>query len=466
MKLLKRIFFTGIIFIGYNAFCQNEVIVIKLNSTTNELNILRNSYNELKPNELFRIKIEGINTYLYKVEINNEDINTTADLPKSILSLVDLGGLKDVMTNLNSISEIVKSLPEKESKDSGEELVTTKGVDELEVQINQHKGKVQNNFEALVKYQTDVNNLYMTAQDEQNKLLLVNGTATNIDYTTILSNFKIIKNDLDALNFEIVKNKALLEGIISANSKTLKEEANAGLNTLATQLITIYTKLEAVVLAINSELSATKYTALSTSLMELENNKKFEFVSLPIQRYEDVNKLEIKLIPRDEKAKLNTYKMILRIPDYEKSFWGVSTGFYITQNQERNFSLVERQLDDDSTVYDFIAENQSKQEVGVNTMVRHGINIGGESYRNLFWQFGFGAGLTINEKVKPRLLLGTGIAIGKKNKIMFDVGGIYMFYDKLSNAYQLEGNETMPSNFLVGATQFRIYYSLGYTIKL
>lgn len=430
----------------------------------------RSSFNKLKPKEFFRIKIEGINTYLYKVEINNEDVDTTDSLPKNIFSLLDVSGLNTVVANLNSITDIVKSIPKKdtlgmmgfENKD-GKPLERN----ELKRQIEEHQKRVSDFFEDLVKEQDSINELYIRAQDEQNKFLLVKPRDTStIHYKNILDDFKKLKSNMGTLNLEVVKKKGLLEGLLAANSYALKQDENADLNALSTQLVTLYTKLETSITAVNLELSAEKYSALSSELIALENNKGYEYVSFPIQRYEDVNKLEITITPRDEKSRLNSYKTTLRIPDYEKSFWGVSTGFYITQNQEQNYSLVEKKLDDDSTVYDFISEDHSKEEVGINSMIRYGFNIGVNNYGNLFWQFGLGAGLTINEKIKPRLFVGTGLAYGKKNKLILDFGGVYMFYDKLSNAYQLEGNEAQPTNFMVTATQMRGYVSLGYTIKL
>lgn len=123
-------------------------------------------------------------------------------------------------------------------------------------------------------------------------------------------------------------------------------------------------------------------------------------------------------------------------------------------------------LEDQTIVYDLVEENQSEQEIGINTMVRYGINLNFENKKNWFWQFGFGAGLTINERVKPRLFGGTGLAIGEKNKLIFDIGVIFMSYDKLSNAFEKTNNLTLPENFMVNASQLRGYISLGYLIKL
>ena len=212
-------------------------------------------------------------------------------------------------------------------------------------------------------------------------------------------------------------------------------------------------------------LSLENYTKISSSLMSIVNNNAFEYKSLPIQHYEDLNEIKIAIKPRDEKAQLPSYNTILRIPDYQKSFWGVSTGFYITENLEENYSIVER-MQDGETVFDLVGEDNSSEELGINTMVRYGVNISRKNFKNIFWQFGFGAGITLNSKIKPRLLVGTGPAFGGKNKFFVDFGLIYVYHDKLSKVYELKGNTTQPEKFLVNSTNLNGYISLGYLIKL
>ncbi len=83
-----------------------------------------------------------------------------------------------------------------------------------------------------------------------------------------------------------------------------------------------------------------------------------------------------------------------------------------------------------------------------------------------FWHAGIGTGVNIGPAVRPRALFGTGLAFGKRNKLIIDIGGIYMFYDKLSNAVERIGNIAIPEDYTVSASKMQLYFSLGYTISL
>jgi hypothetical protein len=214
---------------------------------------------------------------------------------------------------------------------------------------------------------------------------------------------------------------------------------------------------------LTAQLSAENYGKFSAVLIGILNNLDFSYTTLPIQRYSDVNELLITLKPRDKNAKLSGYSTILRMPDVEKSFWGVSTGFYVTGNPERNYSVVAR-IENGQTLYDFLEEDTASVELDINTMIRNGRRLGEVYDTPTFWHFGFGAGLRIDQKFKPRLMAGTGLAFGSKNKLFIDVGAVHMYYDTLSKAYELEGNTVLPKEFLVNATQINGYVSLGYLI--
>ncbi len=475
MKAIQPITIAFFLFMGYTTFGQTQEVVITFDPEKKDCIIDRASYNKLKDKDFFVLKIENLNTYLYDVEIGNTDIDTSEKLPSSLIPFFDISGLSGVVTNLNSVSSIVKSLPKDSLTFMEENFLQDKGklsnISEIEKRIKSHETYVATVFKSLFDKQEEINTIYVNAQDVQNKFLLIEkpkGEASiNVNSSGILQNFKDVKSGLLELYKEFIENKANYEGLIAANSKTIETAGNETINTRAKQVTTIYTALTTAITETQALVTAEKYTTLSQGLMALENHKNFEYVSLPIQRYQEINEVTLTIKPRGENDRLNTYTTTLRIPDYEKSFWGVSTGFYVAKNLEQSFSVEERLLDDGVTkVYDLVAEDQSKEELGVNTMVRYGFNIGGIKLPKLFWQFGFGGGITINEKIKPRLFAGTGLAYGEKNKVVLDFGGIYMFYDKLSNVYDRAGNETQPTDFMVGATQLRGYVSLGYVIQL
>ncbi len=460
-------------------------ILLSIDNENNTIEVKRECYNKIKRGDFFKIKIDGVNTYLFDVLINNEDKSTSEKLPSNILSLLDFGGLASSLTNLNSVSNIIKTLPEVKEVDSFQDMMiieinnimlalnsgvmsaTSQTLPEVLTSMNT---LYQNKYKVVKKKRTEIDSLLFKIQDYQASVLtiernLIYIVPNNNEISNSLDKFKALKTDIQKNKTIINEFESLLLAIpkVKVFEKELKDNKDYSLN--FEKLKNISENLKKANDELEKLLSIENYTKISSLLMSIANNNSYSYTSLPIQHFEDLNKIEITIKPRDKTAQLSSYKTILRIPDYQKTFWGVSTGFYITDNLEENYSIVER-IDNGETVYDLIDEDSSSEELGISTMVRYGRNISGNKYNNIFWQFGFGAGITINEKIKPRLLIGTGFAFGGKNKFFIDFGSIYIYHDKLSNVYKLEGNLTQPESFLVNSTSLEGYISLGYLIKL
>lgn len=427
-------------------------------------------YNTIKKGQFFRLKIENVNTYMYDVNVANEDIDISAQLPANLLDLVDFGGIKSSMGNLNSISEVVKNFvatgpdANPQSFDVGK-MQTVEGLEKYFAGL---KSKAKMAFTALNTRNTEIDAIFVMAESFHNTMATVERSVLGAapskqNVKAALASF----NELKGAIFETKETLTLENTQFLSALETNKEiiDKNKDLKASSSEIKKVYEVLIKATDHLTVQLSTENYRKFSTVLIGVLNNLDFSYTTLPIQRYNDVNELVISLKPRDKDAKLSGYSTVLRIPDIEKSFWGVSTGFYVTGNPENNYSVVER-IENGQSLYDFLEEDTASVELGINTMIRYGHRVAEILKTPTFWHFGFGVGLNIDQKFKPRLMAGTGLAFGNQNKLFIDVGAIHMYYDTLSSAYTKQGNTVLPKDFLVNATKINGYLSVGYLIRL
>lgn len=447
-----------------------EEFVIDLNDDRGVAPEVVDRYNALKQGEFFRLRIENVNTYLYDVSVVNHDIDRTVALPENLLKLVDFGGLKSSLSNLNSVSEIVKQfIPYPEN--SGlrplhpQEIETAQ---DLQKYLARVRSEYRSVYDTINQRHGEVNGLFERAEKFQNTMTTVERDVfghvpTKEDIKTLLTAFDTEQQKIIAIRERLIGNHTDFSTVVDANRATVANSKE--LKVSVAEIEKVYTALLKASNTLMAQLSGENYGQFSAVLIGIINNLDFRYTTLPIQRYHDVNELQITLKPRDKNSKLSGYSTVLRIPDIEKSFWGVSTGFYVTDNPQRNVSIIERE-ENGQTLYDFLEEDSASVELGINTMVRYGRRIGVLCDTPIFWHLGFGAGLSIDQKFKPRLMTGTGLAFGRKNKLFVDFGAINMYYDTLSKAFTEEGNTTLPEDFLVSATKIQGYLSMGYLIQL
>ncbi|KKL55085.1 hypothetical protein LCGC14_2258930 [marine sediment metagenome] len=479
MKTFKFInHFLTLVFCSYSFGQQQSVvgntdkiveIIIDLNDQKGIDPLQIEKYNALKSGEFFRIRIDNVNTFLFDVSILNEDIDTAAELPASLLDLVDFGGIKTSLGNSNSISSVVKKFVANAPTATVQyfDIDKVQSDESLTTYFSGLKSSAKSKFNELTMLSAEVDAVFEQAESFQNTMSTVDrnvfgAVPTKVDIMGVINSFDQTKKSIVETKELLLEEDSEFLQVLEINKVSVSK--NKDLKASAAEIKKVYEALRKASDNLIAQLSAENYGKFSSVLIAVLNNLDFRYTSLPIQRFSDVNELIIHLKPRDKNTKLSAYSTLLRIPDIEKSFWGVSTGFYATGNPENNYSVVER-VENGQTVYDFLEEETASFELGINTMIRYGQRIGKVLDSPMFWHFGFGAGLSIDEKFKPRLMAGTGLAFGRKNKIFVDVGVIHMYYNTISKAYTKRANSVLPENFIVNATKINGYVSLGYLIS-
>jgi hypothetical protein len=80
-----------------------------------------------------------------------------------------------------------------------------------------------------------------------------------------------------------------------------------------------------------------------------------------------------------------------------------------------------------------------------------------------YWQIGAGPGVTITDKVRARLMIGTGLAFGRNHTVLIDAGYIAGYTEQLSAIYQNNLNPAVaPGSVTVSKLSSGFYFSLAY----
>ena len=93
-------------------------------------------------------------------------------------------------------------------------------------------------------------------------------------------------------------------------------------------------------------------------------------------------------------------------------------------------------------------------------MIRYGRRF--EESGNFGWQVGFGPGLSLANKLKPRLSIGGGLYAGQKQKILSDTGISIGSVERLSKVFNTRTSYTeRPTDTSISRTTVGVYFSLS-----
>jgi hypothetical protein len=125
----------------------------------------------------------------------------------------------------------------------------------------------------------------------------------------------------------------------------------------------------------------------------------------------------------------------LQLPIIPQKAWGVSAGIYTSTLHNLEYTS---KPDATGGTYHLIPDNTGKIEIGVDALAYLGLKswtAKPESLNFNYFGINYGAGLSLESKPKPRVLLGLGYVYGGANRIVVSGGFIAGFVDRLSAAY-------------------------------
>ncbi len=222
---------------------------------------------------------------------------------------------------------------------------------------------------------------------------------------------------------------------------------------------TFYKMAAAELMLIDTSISPKKINEMYAGFIKLTQNSSC-YTSLPIYISNEVKVFTISLKPVDEKGNLPAYQTSFAIPDYQSRVWGVSGGIFVTGLHNDIYSNRRRESLTDT--FNLVADKQGKLQLGVNALAYMGWQIRNEKPDYL--GVSFGAGMSLESKLKPRVLLGLSFITGEKNRISFTAGLAGGYVTVLSDAFTTTANYTKPAeNYQKDVMKMSGFLSINYS---
>lgn len=455
---------------------------------------------DIKKGDQYQVEITGINLNLYKVIVNGKDTITTSAMKfpgfgdfglEAITALV--GGVGSVVAKVSEVAAVL----DKDTQALIESATNDKGLKELNNSIADHnkKNKMQpltllvyadlrenaitkrlNEFSAdiglkassLLSSKTEIDNLLMKVQLRALELKAVKAPSTStIDHATTLGEIQRLRTHLQAQQKGIADQQKEHAEYVAKDEVKKVIDANKDLKELNEKVTGGFGKLTSTVGDASMTIDATKSTALLETLQALEANAIHAYKSTPMLYTGGDATLNVSIVPLNPGANLQTYTNTFNFPLKNRTYVGVSAAFYgsglyndaFSTRSEQNISGA-----DTSMVYYLVDEESVRNELGAAALFTYGAKFYDGGCFGA--QFVVGPGISLTDKVRPRLLLGGGFSFGREHMVLVNGGVLAGYVDRRSAVFGEDGpHNGEPSTTTVAKLDGSWFVSLGYLFK-
>ncbi len=207
---------------------------------------------------------------------------------------------------------------------------------------------------------------------------------------------------------------------------------------------------------IDTSFSTDNLSKLYTKLIKITEHET-KFTSLPIYITADTKIINLSVTPIESSTSLSTYKTSIALPQYQSKVYGVTTGIFLSGL--KNLTYSNKRLTD--STYSLIEDGQGRIQTGVNTLAFVAKQTGKKAdYVGL----SFGAGISLESKPKPRILLGASYVTGEKNKFVISFGIVAGFVNELSAAFSTTAvYKDVAANYQKDVIRTSSFFSINYS---
>jgi hypothetical protein len=468
-----------------SALSDSVTLDFKTGKITN-LDLLKN----LEDGDFYTLKITNINETLYEVALNHSDSTV-----QSKQSMPDFGGINlDALSKLiggigpfQTLSGIVPVImsSQKNATEKAKEVneyfklhnesyelwddgpITSLAVDEEAIKLRMQSEKKE--LEAFKQEITDVkikiDDFYLAV----NKATLTSYQEfgpydTSYDFGKAWEEIELLRNDIKDLmtrvksahqDYNQFSGVEKNESIIASDDELKK--ADSGIKGAYGELVKLCDQLL-------ESVNASKSKELLTSVVLHNNNASMTYKSMPMQFHGNEGSLKINIKPRTDDLKLQSYSTELHFPARPKTYAGAGLTFFYTGLHDDTYSIRSSALNDSTTAYSLVQEQKQDGEFGSALLLKYGRKV--ENLKSVGVHVSVGPAVSITNKLKPRLALGAGLTIGNQNCLTIDVGGMFGYSERLSNAYDLKESYTeKPTQTTVSVLRKDYFIGIGYMYR-
>jgi hypothetical protein len=410
--------------------------------------------NEIKEGQFFVIEIDNINMNLWDISFSTKDTVLTKALKTPTFEDISFSNLSSLVSSFNDLTA----------------FSTAKSVESKCSELNSDNFKLHNDLsknytlleQVKEEFRSIKNNLLIYELD----LLKENGkTDKTYDYQNVISQIEIITNTLEDSRLQLVEKKNEYSSKIVNNDYNDCFAKDATIKKKFEKNLEIVDAFSLKIIEFKDQLSSDKIAQLFRKVHFLKNDKN-KYTSLPIQFSGEYTTVNLKITPKETEYNEQTYESKFTFPLETKDWYlSLSTSFYLSGLHNDRFSIVGDIQNDTTTVYNVVKEKNDNYEIGIATMLKYGQKFGAN--KNMGGHFSFGPGINIGSSVRPRLLFGAGLSFGKKHAFSIDVGGIFGYVDRKSNAINLDSTYLVkPEDLTVTQLKFNGFLALGYLFRM
>jgi len=437
----------------------------------------------LKVGDFFTIRIKNINRNMWRVLLNTADSVQPSRLRTPTfadLQIETLSGLTAVLSQSVGLSETPLSVNALASQNkiqllSGSSFANFKSEatsEAIESEFNRVIELLNQRTTSHDEHVTAIDNLKFGISKKQLEAKDQTNTVTSdFDLDTTLKEIERLRKELQALQETLgTEEKAYLkfskdnEDAIKKGKLTKKDQE------IKKHFSDLKSNIAKILVTINAENSL----VMLQSVFYLKE-KDGDYVSVPIQVKNGRPEVNMQFIPKDSLMNEDPRSISFIFPTQQRAYWSVDAAFYGASLYDESFSSITTPLPDEQNEVRFVEEDVAKFEIGLASLIRFGwkpqeqdpVTRETRLLENEGIHFVFGPGVSISERVRPRLLLGAGFSLGNKHAISFDFGGIAGFVERKSNAFEL--GDTLgeaPESLTVSRLKVGIFGAVSYTFKL
>jgi hypothetical protein len=427
------------------------------------------SENELTKGEYFQVKVKNINLNLWKIGLKSKDTTISKELNIPTFESINISSLSSLVSNFQgSVSLVAQdSIVGEYFERQGGSLQNLEGyylscdyvLDRLKYDITLVNDSIVSKLSYAI---SDFDRLVNKVNKVRWSLLAGDNATERISYTSILGEAQRINSSLSDIDSKIYVYKKIYNSLLEGNeSESICIEQNEVLKKSTSQFIKVLDGIQKKVEEFEKNTKPDKIDALIKSIFFLTNTK--EYTTFPVQYFGEQTKVTLNFEPRSAEYNLNSGSTTMLVPKLSRSGnWSVGPSFFVSSLSSEEFSTIGTQ-EGETTTYQILEEESDDFELGIASLVRYEII----DNDKLDMHISFGPGVNIGRNIRPRLLFGSGISIGKKNHLSIDIGGIAGYVDRKSNIVDLEQTySVLPDKTTVTRLKIGYFIGIGYFFNL
>lgn len=435
---------------------------------------------QMNEGDFYQLIIDCINPNIYDVVINNTDTIYSKKLEFATFSAISLDALTTLTESFDSgglvqISELMTpgdslTLPKNMDEimlnlqlvEGGTPLQTLTPKEEIENLLINNQIIVLAIKDHITRFKTMIDNTIFKVYEYRLTSLYKTGKqSTDYDFRTALKELIDAREKLAKKGVEMNSVKAaFVKEIDKAPLKNIWEK-DEGLKKQVNTVKEAYSKSIALVDELRAKINAENSEKLLRSVLFLDNSE--TFTSFPIQLNGEQAEVEVSFIPKDSTFGLSTIKIPpFKVVAPSKMYWNLSTGFYYSNLSNEQFSVVNTVANDSTQVFNVVREEERDREAGVVVAIKGGYKL--NDYIGIHGSLG--PGITIEKNIRPRLLGGIGVAIGKRNHLTLDFGAILGYVDRKSAVVDLSQDYSAAPDVTITKLVVANYFAIGYMFRL